>query len=217
MLRVGVTGGVASGKSTLSAALRGLGAEVCDADALVAELYRPNGPGARAVLEVFGTAVIAADGSVDRKALGDLVLADAVRLRRLEAAIHPQVRARVASWYEGLRRRETPPDVAVVEAALLVETGASEEYDRLVVVTAPETARRQRALAAGWRPERLDAVIAAQLTDPERAAAADYVVANERAPGDLAAAAATLWVLLTEDAARLAEGLPLLDRRIELP
>jgi dephospho-CoA kinase len=217
VLRVGLTGGVASGKSTLAGVLAELGAAVCDADDLVEELYRPDGSGVKVVLDLFGTAVLSADGGVDRGALAGVVLADTTAMRRLEAAIHPQVRARVAGWFERLRRAERPPEVAVVEAALLVETGSFEEYDRLVVVTGPESVRRARALAAGWPPERLDAVIAAQLSDAERAAVAHYVVGNDRDRGDLAHAAATLWVLLTEDAARLAEGLPLLERRIDLP
>ncbi|MGD1147350.1 MAG: dephospho-CoA kinase [Thermoanaerobaculaceae bacterium] len=217
MLRVGLTGGVASGKSTLASVLADFGAAVCDADDLVEELYRPGGSGAEAVRDLFGASVFLAGGGVDRKALAGIVLADGTARRRLEAAIHPQVRARVAGWFEGLRRRERPPEVGVVEAALLVETGSYEEYDRLVVVTGPESARRARALAAGWPPERLDAVIAAQLSDVERAAVAHYVVCNDRQRGDLAHAAATLWVLLTEDAARLAEGLPLLERRVDLP
>jgi len=217
VLRVGLTGGVASGKSTLAAALARVGAAVCDADELVEELYRAGRPGAKAVRELFGTPVIAADGGVDRKALSEIVLTDAAARRRLEAAIHPQVRARVAGWFEALRRAEHPPSVAVVEAALLVETGAFRDYDRLVVVTGLEGARRARALSGGWAPDRLDAVIAAQLSDAERAAVADYVVCNERGVGDLERAAATLWVLLTEDSARLAEGLPLLERRIDLP
>ena len=217
MLRVGLTGGVASGKSTLARALAGLGAAVCDADELVAELYLPGGSGVRAVRELFGPAVIAGDGGVDRGALAGIVLADPVAMRRLEAAIHPQVHARAAGWLEGVRRGEPAREVAVVEAALLVETGTFREYDRLVVVTAPTSLRRARALAAGWDADRLEAVIVAQLEDAERTAAADYVVRNERGPGELEGAAATLWVLLAEDAARLAEGLPLPERRVELP
>ncbi len=217
MLRVGLTGGVASGKSTLAGVLGRLGAAVCDADELVEELYRPGGSGARSVRELFGPAVIAADGGVERRRLGEVVLTDPAAMRRLEAAIHPQVRARVAGWLEGLRRGERAPDVAVVEAALLVETGAFRDYDRLVVVTAPVDARRARALAAGWGRERLEAVVAAQLGDAERAAAADSVGRNERGARELERAAATLWVLLAEDAARLAEGLPLPKRHVELP
>ena len=217
MLRVGLTGGVASGKSTLAGVRAELGAAVCDADDLVEELYRRGGSGAKAVRDLFGTEVLSSDGGVDRKALAGLVLADATARRRLEVAIHPQVRARVAGWFEGLRRGGRPPEVALVEAALLVETGLFEEYDRLVVVTGPESVRRARALAAGWAPGRLDAVIAAQLSDAERAAVGHYVVCNDRDRGDLALAAATLWVFLTEDAARLTEGLPLLERRVDLP
>jgi dephospho-CoA kinase len=217
VLRVGLTGGVASGKSTLGRLLADFGAAVCDVDALVEELYRPGGAGAKAVRDLFGASVLDGEGGVDRSALARVVFSDPAALRRLENAVHPQVRARVAGWFEGLRRRERVPLVAVVEAALLVETGLRADYDRLIVVTGPEDARRERALAAGWRAGRLDAVIAAQTTDPERAAVADYVVCNDRGPDVLEGAARALWMLLSEDAARVSEGLPLLERRLDLP
>jgi len=217
VLRVGLTGGVASGKSTLGRLLAGFGAAVCDADALVEELYRPGGAGAKAVRDLFGASVLDGAGGVDRSALARVVFSDPAALRRLENAVHPQVRARVAGWFEGLRRQERAPLVAVVEAALLVETELHADYDRLIVVTGREGARRERALAAGWRAERLDAVMAAQTTDPERAAVADYVVCNDRGPDVLAGTARALWMLLSEDAARVSEGLPLLQRRVDLP
>ncbi|MDD5562534.1 MAG: dephospho-CoA kinase [Thermoanaerobaculaceae bacterium] len=216
MLRVGLTGGVASGKSALAALLARLGAAACDADAIVAELYRPGGAAVAAVARIFGAGVVAPDGGVDRGALAAAALADPAARQRLEAAVHPLVRARVAAWLEAAAAAATPPDVAVVEAALLVETGSFRDYDRLVAVAVPEPARVARALAKGWPEAKVRRIVAAQASDGERAAAADYVVRNDGEPEALAAAARRLWALLVEDAQRLRAGVPLPPRRITI-
>jgi len=206
MLRVGLTGGVASGKSTVARLLAAHGAAVRDADRVVGELYRSGAPGAAAVAGLFGPGALAPDGSVDRGTLADLVLADPDRRRALEAAIHPLVRAELARWTGSLERVEPTPAVAVVEAALLVETGAWRAYHRLVVVTAPAELRRARALAAGWPAERVDRVLAAQLGEAERAAAADYLIRNDSDTAELASRVDEVWPRLLDDAAALRRG-----------
>jgi dephospho-CoA kinase len=206
MLKVGLTGGVASGKSAVAGLLAAHGAAVRDADRVVEELYRPGAPGAAAVAGLFGAGALAADGGVDRATLADLVLADPDRRRTLEAAIHPLVRGELARWTEALERAKQAPAVAVVEAALLVETGAWRAYHRLVVVTAPAVLRRARALAAGWSAERVDRVIAAQLAEAERAAVADYLIRNDGDPAALARRVGELWPRLLDDAAALRRG-----------
>jgi dephospho-CoA kinase len=216
VLRVGLTGGVASGKSTLARLLCDLGAAVCDADLVVRELYRSGGPGARAVETLFGPGLLAADGAVDRAALGGLVLADPDARRRLEEAVHPLVHEWLGGWFGPLEHSPDPPAVAVVEAALLVETGFRREFHRLVVVTAPGPARRARALAAGWTPGAFGRVLAAQLDDAAREEAADYIVPNAGDEPALKAAAARLWNVLLEDARLLAAGNTLPPRRITL-
>lgn len=213
MLRVGLTGGLASGKSTLAALLAGRGAAVRDADELVAGLYEPGGAGARVVVELFGSDMLTADGVVDRRRLGALVLRDPARRRRLEAAIHPLARAEIARWFEGLEHRTPPPEVAVLEAALLVETGSWRDYHRLVVVTAPVEVRRARALAAGWPADAIDLVLEAQASDAEREAVADYLVPNDGDGEALLAAAGRLWAALREDAVALASGRLSVPRR----
>ena len=214
MLRVGLTGGVASGKTVVAARLAERGAATCDADAIVEELYEAHAPGAAAVAALFGERLLDASGAVDRGALGSVVLAEEGARRRLEAAIHPLVRARLATWFASLAGHAPAPEVAVAEAALLVETGAYRDFDRLVVVSAPLAARRERARAAGWATERFDLVAAAQLADGAREAVADYVVRNDGDTDTLAAKAAELWRLLEEDAASLASGCPLPPRRV---
>jgi len=209
VLRVGLTGGVASGKTAVAAMLAERGAATCDADGIVEELYEPNAPGAAAVAALFGERLLDASGAVDRRALGAVVLGDEEARRRLEAAIHPLVRSRLASWFAAVAACAPAPGVAVAEAALLVETGAYRTLDRLVVVSAPLALRRRRALAAGWAEERFARVVAAQADDATRDAAADYVVRNDGDLGTLAAITAGLWQLLLEDAASLAAGRPL--------
>jgi dephospho-CoA kinase len=213
VLKVGLTGGVASGKSTLAGFLAGLGAAVCDADLVVEELYRPGRPGALAVRELFGHGALAPDGGVDRGALARLVLADPAARRRLEDGVHPLVRKSVEGWFAALSRASALPLVAVVEAALLVETGAYRDQDRLVVVTAPYEARRAWALAAGWSASKFAQVVAAQLDDAAREAVADYVIANLGGREMLASSARDLWTMLAEDARQLAAGTPLPARR----
>jgi dephospho-CoA kinase len=199
VLWVGLTGAVASGKSTVARLLAGRGAAVRDADEVVEALYA-GGDGAAAVRRLFGEGVMRGDGGVDRVALGRVVLADREALRSLEAAVHPLVLAELARWRESLQRLEPPPTLAVVEAALLVETGLHRDFDRLVVVSAPLAVRRRRALAAGWRAEAFDAVAASQASEGARAAVADYVVDNSSDETALAGALARLWQWLLREA-----------------
>ncbi len=209
MLKVGLTGGVASGKSTLARLLCDLGAAVCDADLVVRELYRPGEAGARAVEDLFGADLLGGDGAVDRDTLAALVLDDPDARRRLEHAVHPLVREWLERWLAGLEGGPQPPAVAIVEAALLVETGHDGDYHRLVVITAPVSVRLARALAGGWTPAAFERVLAAQADDAAREARADYVVANGGDPASLKDAAGRLWGDLLDDAHLLAAGAPL--------
>ncbi len=174
-LRVGLTGGIASGKSTVGAMLSELGCIVTDADALVAELYRTGEPGARAVAELFGPEMLKPDGSVDKEALGSLVFADPASRKRLEQAIHPLVGQR---WLEVL---EAAGDEAVVvfEVPLLAESGSRARYDVVLTVEAPERLRLDRAVERGLDRAQAEARAAAQATEAQRRAAAGIVIENE--------------------------------------
>jgi dephospho-CoA kinase len=199
ILRVGLTGGVASGKSTVSRLLAEHGAAVRDADAIVKRAYLPGRPGAAVVAELFGDGVLTAAGGVDRARLGAVVLTDAAARGRLELAIHPIVRAEVEAWLADLAALEAPPRVAVVEAALLVETGSWRDYHRLVTVSAAEKLRRSRALAAGWSDVVLAGVLAAQLDDSGREALADYVIRNDEGAMELCTGVDRVWRELRRD------------------
>jgi dephospho-CoA kinase len=215
ILRVGLTGGVASGKSTASRLLAEHGAAVRDADVVVARTYLPGRPGAAVVAKLFGERVLTAAGGVDRAALGAIVLTDAGARRRLEQVIHPIVRAEIEAWLAKLASSERPPLVAMVEAALLVETGAYRDYHRLVTVSADVELRRARALAAGWNDVVLAGVLAAQLDDRGREAAADYVIRNDEGAIELCADVDRVWRDLRRDWELLQAGKPLPRRRLE--
>lgn len=181
-MRVGLTGGVASGKSTVDGLLRELGAVVIDADALAREVVAPGSAGLSAVVEEFGSAVLTAQGELDRAALGALVFAEPQRRRLLEAIIHPLVRARAAEL-EG----QVPQGTLVVhDIPLLVETGQAEAFDAVVVVDVPVEVQRQRMVELrGMSVAEADARIAAQATREQRLAVATYVIDNTGTLDDL--------------------------------
>lgn len=181
-MRVGLTGGVASGKSTVAGMLRELGVVVVDADQLAREVVEPGTEGLAAVVAAFGDAVLADDGTLDRPALGAVVFADPDARRRLEEILHPLIRARGATLEE-----EAGPDALVVhDIPLLVETGQQGRFDAVVVVDVPVEEQVRRMVAdRGWSEEDARARIAAQATREERLAAATVVVDNTGTRDDL--------------------------------
>ena len=178
---VGLTGGLASGKSTIATILADRGMPVFDADVAVHKLYLAGGKGASAVATIFGEEVLNAIGGVDREALASRVLGDDRARLQLEAAIHPLVRRLIAKWLESL------PDepVAVVEAALLVETGSYRDYDVLMVAWCRPHQQLERAVGRGLPVERAQGLIDAQLPLDEKKQVADVVVDNRGGPNDL--------------------------------
>lgn len=189
-LVIGLTGGIGSGKSSVSRALARHGAVVIDADVLAREVVAPGTPGLAAVVGVFGSEILAPDGSLDRKALGARVFNDPQARARLEAIVHPLVRARAHE----LEAATAPDAVIVHDVPLLVETGQHERFDSVVVVDAPESAQRQRLVELrGMTPEEADRRIAAQATREARRAAADHIVVNDGSLDELEAQVAELW------------------------
>jgi dephospho-CoA kinase len=189
MRRVGLTGGIASGKSAVAARWSELGIPVLDADRLVRALYEPGAAGAAAVADEFGPGFLDDRGAVDRPRLAALVFGDAAAVERLNARIHPLVRSETDRW---LAEREAEGHAtAVVEATLLVETGGRERFDLLVAVSAPEALRLSRALARDPSATR-ESVLArmrAQLPDEARNAACDIVLFNDGSVEELLAKA----------------------------
>ena len=174
-VRVGLTGGIASGKSTVSAILADLGAVVIDADALAREVVALGTPGLEAVVDAFGPGLLTPEGDLDRPAMGALVFADPEARRRLEAIIHPLVHQRSAEL-----EAEAPADAVVVhDIPLLAEVGRAGSFDAVVVVDAPIEVQVSRMVDdRGWSREEAEARIAAQASREERLAIATYVVDN---------------------------------------
>lgn len=191
MLRVGLTGGIAAGKSTVSRRLTALGAIVIDADAIAREVVELGTPGFDAVVAEFGPGIVGADGSLDRPALGRLVFGDEARLAALNAIVHPLVYARRTALVEA-----APVDAVVVEdVPLIVENGLGAAYHLVIVVHAPEDERVRRLVAdRGMAESDARARIAAQATDDARRAAADVWLDNTGTPEDLEVRVDDLWV-----------------------
>ncbi|MCQ2000865.1 dephospho-CoA kinase [Arthrobacter zhaoxinii] len=190
MLKVGLTGGIAAGKSLVARTLVDCGAVLVDADALAREVVEPGTPGLAAVVEAFGPAILAADGSLDRAALAAVVFGDEERRKVLNGIIHPLVRARAAEL-----AAEVPADgILVQDIPLLVETGQAGNFDFVLVVEAPEDVRLDRMVRMrGMEPDAARARIAAQATAEQRAEAADVVLHNTGTEQELAAAVRDLW------------------------
>lgn len=182
MIRVGLTGGVASGKSTVSAILDELGAVVIDADVLAREVVAPGTDGLREVVEAFGRDVLTEDGELDRPAMGAIVFADADKRRVLEAIIHPRVRERGAEIEAGA----SPDDVVVHDIPLLAETGQAAGFDAVLVVDVPAATQVERMTELrGMTAEDAEARVAAQASREERLAIATHVVDNTGTMDDL--------------------------------
>ena len=181
-MRVGLTGGVASGKSTVSRMLAELGAVVIDADVLAREAVDRDTDGLAEVVAAFGPEVLTPAGDLDRPALGALVFADEAKRRTLEAIIHPRVRARAAE----LEASAPAGAVVVHDIPLLAETGQGAAFDAVVVVDVPTGLQVERMVRdRGWSPEEAESRIAAQATREERRAIATYVVENTGTIEDL--------------------------------
>ncbi|MEU3456068.1 dephospho-CoA kinase [Micromonospora sp. NPDC006766] len=190
MLRVGLTGGIGSGKSAVASRLVALGAVVIDADRIAREVVAPGSEGLAEIVAAFSDGVLDAHGALDRAALGAIVFADEAARRRLEAITHPRVRARTAEL-----AAVAPRDAIVVnDVPLLVEVGLAPTYHLVVVVQTAVTTRVER-LARDRGMDRAEAErrIAAQADDARREAAADVLLTNDGTRDELHAAVDALW------------------------
>jgi dephospho-CoA kinase len=189
MLRIGLTGGIGSGKSTVAALLAQHGARVVDADAIAREVVEPGTPGLAAVVAEFGDGVLTADGALDRPALAGLVFSDPAARARLDAVVHPLVRARAAE----LAAAAPADGVVVHDVPLLVETGQAGTYDLVLVVEADQETRVARLVGRGLSADDARARIASQATDEQRRAVADVVLRNDGDRDQLAAQVERFW------------------------
>jgi dephospho-CoA kinase len=167
MLRLGLTGGIASGKSAVAAMLREMGFAVLDADSLAHKLVEPGQPAYSEVLQEFGQAVTTPDGRIDRAKLSAIVFHDRAKLDRLNAIVHPRVAEVVFRQFDEWERQGTR-DAAFVEAALLIESGINKSLDGLIVAWCEPEQQMQRLLARGLNVEEARRRIAAQLSVEEK-------------------------------------------------
>ena len=188
-MRVGLTGGVGSGKSTVSALLAAHGAVVIDADALAREVVEPGTPGYDAVVARFGSDVVGADGSLDRPALAAIVFNDEAARNDLNAIVHPLVGQRTAE----LMAATEPDDIVVYDVPLLVESGLADGFDVVVVVLADPDVRVRRLAERGMPEADARARMAAQASDEQRRAVAAEILTNDGSREELADQVDALW------------------------
>nr|WP_203590253.1 dephospho-CoA kinase [Streptomyces sp. SID13031] len=195
-MRVGLTGGIGSGKSSVSSRLAALGAVVIDSDLLAREVVARGADGLAEVVAAFGD-VLTAEGELDRPAVGRIVFGDEVARRKLEAIIHPRVRARAAELEAGA----SGDAVVVHDIPLLVETGQGDKFELVLVVDVPREVQVERLTRdRGMTDEEANARIASQATREQRLAVADLVVDNSGSLEQLDALIDELWPGLAERA-----------------
>lgn len=188
MLVVGLTGGIASGKSTVAAEFSALGISIIDTDQISRDIVSPQTEGYQKVIDLFGPGIVAADGALDRDLMRTRVFADPSLRRQLESTLHPLILREVR---EQLRRIATP--YCVVAIPLLLEAGWAGEVDRILVVDCSETQQRSRLSGRpGMSPALIDQILASQVDRATRLQAADDIVDNSSEPNALPAQIAAL-------------------------
>lgn len=199
-LRLGLTGGIGSGKTLVARLLRDLGAAVVDADAIAREVVAPGLPAYTGIVRAFGPGVLRADGTIDRAALGARIFADAEARRTLNALTHPHIRRRMGE--EGARLSTMPAvDVVVFDIPLLLETtdGRDLDLDGIVVVDAAEGVRAARLVARdGLTEDEARHRLGAQIPLAQKVARADWVIDNNGSPEQTRQQVEALWKTLQD-------------------
>ncbi len=194
-MRVGLTGGIASGKSVVADMLAAFGAQVVDTDIVARTVVEPGQPALKEIVETFGDGVLDAAGRLDRRRMRERIFSDAASRKRLEAILHPIIRARSLELMNALEHgaEEGSRGYVVAVVPLLVETGFAELVDRVLVVECLPGQQRERLMRRdGMTPEQVDAMLAAQAEPQVRRAAADDIIDNS---GPLAWTRAQAWRL----------------------
>lgn len=194
LLVVGLTGGIASGKSTIAAMLARRGATVFNADAVGRAVVQPGEPALAEIVAAFGRSYLSSEGRLDRLALGERVFRSRSALNTLNRITHPRIGARLKSQLASLARRPPNPPVVLLEAAVLVEGGWTSLADTvLVVVTQPSTQLTRLTAGLGLSPEQARARIGSQLPLRQRLRHADYQICGEGSIEETEAAVGALW------------------------
>jgi dephospho-CoA kinase len=176
MLKAGLTGSIGVGKSFVLGVLAGFGCRVLDADTTARETVAPGTPGLKGIVEAFGAGVLREDGTLDRAKLGAVVFADEAQRRLLNSILHPLI---IAAQDDQIRewQREEPGGIAIVDAALMIESGGYRRFDKLIVVHCrPEVQLQRLILRDGLLPEEAEQRIAAQMPQEEKMKYADFLI-----------------------------------------
>jgi len=188
---IGITGGIGSGKSTVAGFLAGLGVAVIDADGVGHEVLESDGEARRQVIDAFGEDIVAPDGRIDRKKLGDIVFGNPEALSRLNRIMHPRIDEVVEARLERYRRQGV--EAIVIDAPLLVEAGWGKKVDRVWVTTAPEAVILKRLEQSGLSRDEATARIRSQLPDGERVKHADVVIDTDCSLDELKVRVGRIW------------------------
>ncbi len=198
ILKVGLTGGIASGKSTIVRMFAGLGCLTVDADAIVARLYRPGELGYEAIVRTYGKEILLPDGEIDRKKLADIAFSKPEEAQKLNALIHPIVIAEQARLFREAEERGDDA-IYIVEATLLLESGGKQRFDRIVVIDVDPDVQIARAVGRGMTAEEAKRRIAHQMPREERLRQAEYVIDNSGDEGAALAEVTRVYALLRAD------------------
>lgn len=201
ILKVGLTGGIASGKSTIMRNFAGLGCITVDADAIVARLYRPGEAGHDAIVRTYGRDVLRPDGEIDRPKLSAIAFSSADEAKKLNALIHPLVLAEQAQMIESAEAWGEDA-IFIVEATLLLESGGRQRYDRIVIVDVAPDVQLARAIGRGMAAEEVARRMANQMPREERLRHADYVIDNSGDTAQGLAETARVYEALRADLAQ---------------
>ena len=178
MLRVGLTGGISTGKSTVGLMFVELGCQLIDSDRITHQLLEPGQAVHEAVVKEFGERILAADGIIDRPILGEIVFKDPQARAKLNSLIHPAVIQRQQEWLKEMEATD-PGGVAIVDAALMIEVGTYKSYDKVIVVTCSPEIQKQRLLArSGLSEEQIEARVRSQMPMEEKVKFADFAIDN---------------------------------------
>jgi dephospho-CoA kinase len=175
MLRVGLTGGMAVGKSTVASMLRSHDCPVLDADTIGHELLESGQDGYHEAISSFGREILDSYGNIDRSILGKIVFADPQKLKRLNDILHPRIHKVIMDWFAALDNSD-PPEFAVVEAALLVESGMNKQLDKLIVCWCRPDQQIERLIERGFTRLEAEQRIAAQMPNDEKLKLADATI-----------------------------------------